>query len=67
MSLVEPGIYTGQVTLKSQVTLESSAGPQVTIITATQGPIVKASDVVSATIRGVDISGHAAIDRLHWH
>jgi len=57
--LIEPGIYTGQLTLKNQVTLESSAGPEVTIITATQGPIVTASAAISATLRGVSISGQA--------
>ena len=57
--LIGPGIYTGQLTLKNQVTLESSNGPEVTIITATQGPIVTASVAISATLRGVSISGQA--------
>ena len=57
--LIEPGIYTGQLRLKNQVTLESSNGPEVTIITATQGPIVTASAAISATLRGVGISGQA--------
>ena len=59
--LIKPGIYTGQLTLKNQVTLESSDGPEVTIITATQGPIVTASAVVSATLRGIGISGQAIV------
>ena len=36
--LVKPGTYSGQLTLKSHVALESSDGPAVTIITATQDP-----------------------------
>jgi hypothetical protein len=57
--LVEPGIYTGQLTLKSQVALESSDGPEATIIRAMEGPIVAANAVVSATLRGLAISGEA--------
>ena len=57
--LVGPGTYTGQLTLKSQVVLQSSDGPEVTIINATQGPIVTASGGVSATLRGISISGQA--------
>jgi uncharacterized repeat protein (TIGR01451 family) len=59
--LVEPGTYTGQLTLKSQVVLESSDGPEVTIIRATQGPIVTADGAVSATLRGVSVSGQAIV------
>ncbi len=59
--LVKPGTYPGQLTLKSHVALESSDGPDVTIITATQGPVVAASGVVSATFRGVSISGQAIV------
>jgi uncharacterized repeat protein (TIGR01451 family) len=59
--LVGPGIYTGQLTLKDQVALESSDGPAVTIIRATQGPIVTASGVVSAILRGLSISGQAVV------
>lgn len=59
--LVKPGTYTGQLTLKSHVALESSGGPAVTIITATQGPVVAASGVVSATLQGVSISGQAIV------
>lgn len=59
--LIEPGLYTGQLTLKNQVTLASSEGPEVTIITATQGPIVTASAAISATLRGIGISGQAIV------
>ena len=59
--LVKPGTYTGQLTLKSHVALESSDGPAVTIITATQGPVVASSGVVSATLHGVSISGQAIV------
>ena len=59
--LIKPGIYAGQLTLKNQVTLESSDGPEVTIITATQGPIVTASTAISATLRGIAISGQAIV------
>ena len=45
--------------LKNEVTLQSSDGPEVTIINATQGPIVTASGGVSATLRGISISGQA--------
>lgn len=59
--LVYPGTYIGQVTLKSDVSLESSDGPEVTTITATEGPIVTASDVVSAAVQGFSISGQDII------
>jgi hypothetical protein len=57
--LVQPGTYTGQLRLKNEVTLQSSDGPEVTVINAMQGPIVTASGGVSATLRGVSISGQA--------
>ena len=59
--LIGPGLYTGQLTLKNQVALESSGGPEVTIITATQGPVVTASAAISATLRGIGISGQAIV------
>ncbi|MBE9506612.1 MAG: hypothetical protein IMY86_01050, partial [Chloroflexi bacterium] len=59
--LVYPGTYAGQVTLKTNVSLESSDGPEVTTITATEGPIVTASDVVSAAVQGFSISGQDII------
>jgi uncharacterized repeat protein (TIGR01451 family) len=55
--LVGPGTYTGQLTLKSKVALDSSDGPEVTIIDAAEGPIVTANGVVSATVRGLSIRG----------
>ena len=49
--LVAPGEYLGPIKLKSQVTLRSSHGEEVTVILADTGPIVHAEDVVSATSR----------------
>ena len=56
-----PGVYTGQLTLKSGVTLESTGGRDATIIRALQGPIVAGYGVISATIRGVTISGQSLV------
>lgn len=55
--LVAPGVYTGQLTLKSGVTLSSTAGAEGTIVRALEGPIVTGNSVVSATVRGLTISG----------
>ena len=60
--IVAPGVYVGQLTLKSGVALESASGPETTIIQATSGPIISGSRVVSATVRGVSITGLALLD-----
>jgi uncharacterized repeat protein (TIGR01451 family) len=54
---VAPGAYAGQLALRSGVTLESSAGPDGTVITAAQGPVVAASGVTGAVLHGLTISG----------
>lgn len=61
--LVSPGTYAGQVTLKGNITLRSSDGPPTTAITATVGPIVTASGVISAAIEGFKISGQDTVSR----
>lgn len=55
--LLAPGVYTGQLTLRSGVALESTGGRDATVIRAPQGPVVTGSGIVSATLRGVTISG----------
>ncbi len=55
--LVAPGTYTEQLILKSNLTLKASHGPEVTLITATNGPIVSGDNVVSVTVQGFSISG----------
>ena len=62
--LVHTGVYTEQVTLKSDVTLTSNDGPDVTTIVANQAPVVSAEDVVSATLRGFSITGRDPITTL---
>ena len=62
--LVHTGVYTEQVTLKSDVTLTSNDGPDVTTIAANQAPVVSAEDVVSATLRGFSITGRDPITTL---
>jgi uncharacterized repeat protein (TIGR01451 family) len=54
---VAPGAYAGQLALRSGVTLESTGGPEVTVITAAQGPVVAASGVTAVVLHGLTISG----------
>ena len=62
--VVHTGVYTEQVTLKSDVTLISNDGPDVTTIVANQAPVVSAEDVVSATLLGFSITGRDPITTL---
>ena len=54
------GVYTGTVDLKSNLVLRSAAGPGVTSISATNGPILTAHGVISTTVEGFDIAGNNA-------
>jgi hypothetical protein len=55
--LIGAGTYTGQIILRSDVTLIGSAGPTNTIVTALASPIVSGSNIVSVTLQGLAIQG----------
>lgn len=59
--LISAGAYTEQVTLKSDVIIASSDGPEVTTITAIEGPVVTGTHVTSAAVQGVTISGRGIL------
>lgn len=59
--LVSSGAYTGPITLKSNITLRSSDGPEATVLAANEGPIVVAGNVVSTTVQGFTISGQNTV------
>lgn len=57
---VAAGTYTGQLVLKSQLTLSAAGGPADTLITASASPIISASNAVSLTLLGLGIQGQVA-------
>ena len=59
--VVAAGLYTGQLTLKSNLTLTAQGGPTSTIITALASPIVSGSNLDAVTLEGFGITGHPAI------
>jgi hypothetical protein len=59
--VVSAGTYTGQLTLKSGVTLTSTDGPTSTIVTALTSPIISGSQVLSVTLYGLDIRGNSML------
>jgi hypothetical protein len=59
--LIEPGTYAGSVTLKSEVILASSGGPDVTTLMADDGPLVSAIGVVSSALQGLSIRDQAPL------
>ena len=57
--LVGPGVYTEQVTLKSEVTLSSTRGALSTTVTYAYGPSIWATKAVSVRLQGIGVRGQA--------
>ena len=57
--LVGPGVYTEQVTLKSDVALSSTHGALSTTVTYSYGPIISATNALSVHLQGIGLSGQA--------
>ena len=57
--LVGPGVYTEQVTLKSDITVSSTHGPLSTTVTYAYGPIISATNAVSVHLQGIGVRGQA--------
>jgi hypothetical protein len=55
--LIAEGTYTGQLILKSDLTLLAQSGPTQTIISASTSPIVSGSHLSSVTLDGLGITG----------
>jgi hypothetical protein len=55
--LIAAGTYTGQLILKSDLTLLAQDGPTQTIVTASASPIVSGNNLVSVTVQGLGIQG----------
>jgi hypothetical protein len=62
--LIGSGTYTGQLVLKSDLTLRAQAGPTHTIVTASASPIVSGSNLVSVTLEGLGITGSDSVTEL---
>ena len=55
--LVGPGVYTEQVTLKSELTLSSTHGALSTTVTYAYGPIIWATNAMSVHLQGISVRG----------
>lgn len=62
--LIAAGTYTGQLILRSDLTLMSQAGPTQTVVTASASPIVSGSNLVSVTLEGLGITGSDPVTDL---
>ncbi|GEM_PF-3252651 len=59
--VVAAGIYTGQLILKSNLTLVAQAGPTSTIVTALASPIISGNRLNAVTLEGLSVKGNEAI------
>ena len=57
--LVGPGVYTEQVTLKSDITLSSTHGALSSTVTYPYGPIISATNAMSVRLQGIGVRGQA--------
>jgi hypothetical protein len=57
--LVGTGVYTEQVTLKSDVTVSSTHGALSSTVTYPYGPIISATNVLSVRLQGIGVRGQA--------
>jgi hypothetical protein len=59
--VVATSVYTGQLNLRSNITLTAQDGPANTIITALSSPIISGSDIYSVTVQGFSIQGSPVV------
>ena len=55
--LVGPGVYTEQVTLRSDITVSTTHDALSTTVTYSYGPIISATNAMSVHLRGIGVSG----------